>query len=368
MKSQNLAEATREPLVGTGQVVLVFLALVFHVSVNVSRSLTSIPSTHDVLFDGPLRQNKPIDNISVFYNLFAANQSEHDRVFNLAMDQLSNLQTYHKPVYVQSIGHPIPIPNTQILQHHTNASEIVTLQALWQYCQTHPYDKVVYLHSKGSYHPSDENDIMRRLLTKGALSKDCATTTPNICNVCSYRFSPFPHPHTPGNMWLSHCSYVKNLIEPTAFINDMDVLQTKLVTKPDTHGSCVGRGRWAAEHWVHSHPSVKPCDLYNNHEFAWGYDGLEEYTDGDFALSMAPRYHLDDWPLGCDFSDLAHRLKEYRMLYNMTPGEDWWGWNFWLGPHQDPLWPIRPRRKKKMNVPKPRQQHRARAQTRDDAW
>ncbi len=35
--------------------------------------------------------------------------------------------------------------------------------------------------------------------------------------------------------------------------------------------------------------------------------------------------------LSCEFSDLAHRLKEYRKLDNATPGLDWWGWKFWLG-------------------------------------
>lgn len=350
--------ATRRPLLGVPHAILLLLLLLVlqNLGSNLNRSLKSIPSFLDDTFDGPVgtssrRAQQRIDNIPVFYNLFAANDSEHDRVVHLATNQLSGLQTYHQPVYVHSIGYPLSIPNTTLLKHHINASEIVTLQSFWEYCQTHPTEKVIYLHSKGSYHPSEENDQMRGLLTKGALSNECARISHETCNVCSYRFAPFPHPHTPGNMFLAHCSYVNKLIEPKVFTNDMDAVEARLVTKQETHGACVGKGRWAAEHWVHSHPSVKPCDLYNNAAFAWGYDGLAEYQEGDFDLAIAPRYHLDDWPRGCEFSDLTHRLKEYRLLYNMTPGEDWWGWDFWLGPSDKPLWPIRPKYRKRRNTP-----------------
>lgn len=344
-------KTTRRPVLGVTQAILLFLFLALHLGSNIGRSLKSIPAFSDSFHGGPFAAPQHLDNIPVFYNLFAANKSEHDRVLNLTINQLSELQPHHRPVYVHSIGYPpsVSVPNTTLLQHHPNASEIVTLQSIWEYCQIHSEERVIYLHSKGAYHPSEENDQMRGLLTKGALSSACATVSPDICNVCSYRFAPFPHPHTPGNMFLAHCSYVKNLIEPKEFTNVMDAVETRLVTKPETHGSCVGKGRWAAEHWVHSHPSIKPCDLYNNSAFAWGYDGLAEYQEGDFDFAIAPRYHLDEWPSGCEFSDLTHRLKEYRFLYNMTPGEDWWGWNFWLGPSDEPLWPIRPRRKKKMN-------------------
>ena len=344
-----------EPLVDWCQVLFISIALILHLSANFNRSLTSIPLIQDPSFGYPLQVDEPNKNsdidIPVFYNVFVANQSEHGRVLDLATNQLSELRSYHSTLYVHSNGYPLSVPNATTTQHHTNGTEITTLQKLWQYCQRQPQQKVIYVHSKGSYHPSKENDIMRQLLTKGALSEQCAKTSPSTCNVCSYRFAPFPHPHTPGNMWLAHCSYVKDLIAPVKFIDDMEDVYKKLVTNPTMHESCVGKGRWAAEHWVHSHPSAKPCDLYTNDEFAWGYDGLAEYKKGDFDLRLAPRYRVNDWPLGCDFSDLQHRLKEYRLLYNMTPSQDWWGWNFWLGQNHDPILPVRRRRRpKKMRL------------------
>jgi hypothetical protein len=334
-----------------GHMLLLLAAVTFHLFVSLNRSTGSIHDGRTLsadILDQPQNEKK-LQNIPIFYNLYAANKSELERVYELAVDQLSNLQSHHNPIYVHSIGEHLHIPTTTLLQHHTNASELVTLHSLWNYCQRHPNDKVIYLHSKGSFHPSGENDQMRKLLTTGALSDECANL-PSTCNVCSYRFSPFPHPHTPGNMWLARCSYVRNLLEPSIFHSDMDAVEARLVFRPDVHGSCVGKGRFAAEHWVHSHPSVQPCDLYNNSAFFWGYDGLTEYKKEDFQLMTAPRYNVDDWPTGCEYSDMAHRIKEYRLLYNATPDQDWWGWRFWLGPPTKPYMPISARMKERLRA------------------
>lgn len=284
----------------------------------------------------PTQIESETTRIPVFYNLYASNQSEHDRVKLLAFGQLADLQPFHNPIYVHSIGYPVELPNTALIQHHKNANEHVTLHSLWEHCRGHPNEKVVYLHSKGSFHPSAANDQMRKLLTVGALSDECSMVSADQCNVCSYRFSPFPHPHTPGNMWMAHCSYINKLLDPNVFQNAMDEVYETLVQNKRAHDSCVGKGRYAAEHWVHSHPNVKPCDLYRNEHFSWGYEGLKEFDPKDFKLKPAPRYKLDQWPDGGDYSDLVHRLKEYRLLYNATPADDWWGWNFWLGPSDQP--------------------------------
>jgi hypothetical protein len=102
-----------------------------------------------------------------------------------------------------------------------------------------------------SFTPTPENDLLRRFLTKGALSEECANM-PTTCNVCSSRFSPLPHPHTSGNMWAARCDYVSRLIEPKdQFQRAMRQFRNK--------GSpvCTGRLRYALEHWIHSSPRVK---------------------------------------------------------------------------------------------------------------
>jgi hypothetical protein len=135
-------------------------------------------------------------------------------------------------------------------------------------------------------------------------------------------------------MWLARCSYVTKLLDPKIIQHEMEKIADIADKGRKIHPSCIGRDRFAAEHWIHSHPDVKPCDLYTNPNFTWGYDGLKTPigAPGDFALMPAPRYELGHWPIGCRQSNLRHRLKEYAILYNATPPSDWWGWNLW---HED---------------------------------
>ena len=208
------------------------------------------------------------------------------------------------------------------------------------------HQSVIYLHSKGSYRPFPNNDKLRRFLTRGALSNECAsihhtsqqsssssTTTSttasstacSVCNVCSSRMSPIPHSHTPGNMWLAKCNYIQYLYEPYQFENVMG-----------TPNACLGSGRYAAEHWVHSHPSNQPCDLYTNPTYVWGFEGIPsmEQFESHLQLDAAPRFLLDAYeiPHGACFHNgpwIRARIREYQRLYGIDkPDDDWWGWEF----------------------------------------
>jgi hypothetical protein len=130
--------------------------------------------------------------IPVFYNLFVAQESDAPRVRDIVTEQFAYLRPEHR-VHLHSIGYPIEIANTTLLQHHDEGDEIDTLHSLWEYCNIRPESKVVYMHSKGSFTPSKENDALRRFLTAGALSIECMEL-PDTCNICSSRMSPLPHP------------------------------------------------------------------------------------------------------------------------------------------------------------------------------
>ncbi len=52
----------------------------------------------------------------------------------------------------------------------------------------------------------------------------------------------------------------------------------------------IGTGRYAAEHWVHSHPSIEACDLSTS-DYIWDYYDIPKVRDG-VKLEAAPRY---DW-------------------------------------------------------------------------
>mmetsp|Transcript_16220 Transcript_16220/g.39836 ORF Transcript_16220/g.39836 Transcript_16220/m.39836 type:complete len:439 (-) Transcript_16220:393-1709(-) len=342
--------------------------------------------------------NKPNNNnIAVFYNLYISNESDVGRVARSIVDeQFQFFQPYHYPIYIHSIGHPLPqlfssssssssnnnstesmskteninmkhmitmMPNVDVsktvsLGHHDTGSELVSLQSLWEYCQntsSPTTTKVVYLHSKGSYTSTESNELLRRFITKGATSDACASISHDHdhhhhrsngdddsiavttkCNVCSSRFSPLPHPHTSGNMWLARCDYVQKLIEPKKFEDRMEEMGLR------GYPPCDGRQRYSLEHWIHSHPMVRPCDLYDNPSFTWNYDGIPTNVD-EFDISSigvlksAPRFDLNVYEKTmCKYDKDGHltgtlldRLQEYEILYEEQPSPDWWGWKLW---------------------------------------
>ncbi|KAG7341596.1 hypothetical protein IV203_023549 [Nitzschia inconspicua] len=279
-------------------------------------------------------------DIAVFYNLFVdpqAKELEIARVKRLVKEQLILKQSWHK-VYVNSIGLKVDcmfdnISDATLLKHFPEGSEIITLRSIYDYFQKYPTRKAIYLHSKGSYHPEPENEVLRQFLTRGALSEAAANANPSQCNVVSSRFSPTPHPHTPGNMWLAHCNYIKDLIPPNEFTGRMAHVEN--ITQTSHVDFYVGSGRYAAEHWIHSHPSVKPCDLYTDATYQWGYEGLTGTSganEGDFELKAAPRLPWSATETGFmgEFGKhLKHRLAEYKFPYGILPDSSWWGWKLW---------------------------------------
>jgi hypothetical protein len=155
--------------------------------------------------------------ILVFYNLFVAGAEDVERVQDIFDEQLTELDPRLHVINasITSLGHPLPnIPNHMIREHIAEGGdEGITLNAIWNYCRSNNNHetKVIYLHSKGSFHPSEKNDKLRRFITEGALSEECANL-PDTCDVCSSRMSPLPHSHTSGNMWLARCDYVAKLV------------------------------------------------------------------------------------------------------------------------------------------------------------
>ena len=189
----------------------------------------------------------PPSKIPIFYSLYVKDENYKSQVKDAVKNQLDMMiPDVHGPVFVNSIGTPLEIPNTVLIKHHDDdhdhghsdhgtTVEMASLQSLWEFCRepTNHNSSVVYLHSKWSHHPTMQTGKIRRFLTKGALSRECstiatkednaaATTTTTTCNVCSSRFTPVPHPHSRGNMWLARCSYIKDLIAPNEFSNRIE--------------------------------------------------------------------------------------------------------------------------------------------------
>jgi len=121
--------------------------------------------------------------------------------------------------------------------------------------------------------------------------------------------------------------------------------------------------RWAAEHWIHSHPTVEPCDVYTNPQFLFNYEHLPNLTSVQevhtrlfptttqstrttgrnsttnklIDLAAGPRYNLTRFSSTglCNNSGvgtLQDRLHEYKVIYKYNRQDipqSWWGWKFY---------------------------------------
>ena len=343
---------------------LISLQLGFHPENAVRLAFSVLP---------PQQQNDDNNNkIPVFYNLYIASPNDIPRVTKLMVEQFEYLLQVHDPIYIYSYGNgtrdwqnvtdhlakaarhnnrTTALANNNKIVHARHADtggERETLYQLWNYCRhqnNSNHRSVVYLHSKGSFHDMPANRHIRRFDTMGTLHRDCAaaaaaamssTTTQHHCNLCAARFSPLPHPHVPGNMWQADCAYIQQLYNPLHFQDAMEHV-TKWHRRNDFDWA-VGRNRHAYEHWVGSHPTLQPCDMYVKDDYVWGYGIVSNFVPEDFHIAPAPRFSQAQYqpnPTWWRGSSLDFRLAEYRALYhhhnNATtpmPDEHWWGWKF----------------------------------------
>jgi hypothetical protein len=118
----------------------------------------------------------------IFYNVYIPedNNTKQENAFRIIREQMQQrkLSDPKSPVFYTLIGSPnitdeFCQPNCQRLAHYPKGDEVNTLQALWDYCQSHPTELVTYIHDKGSFHHTEHNEKTRRTATKAAL--DCRT-------------------------------------------------------------------------------------------------------------------------------------------------------------------------------------------------
>jgi hypothetical protein len=296
---------------------------------------------------------------AIFYNIYIPNAEKKHRAISIVKEQLAERRNSRlldsADLFYVVIGYNATDEiqeecgkNCHLLQFTDKGDEGLTLQALYDYCLDHPDTLVTYLHDKGSLHPTPKNRHFRTLLTKGSFSDSCQmignSDADNSCNICGARFSPFPHMHMAGNMWTAQCSYIQKLLPPNQFGEKMENLMGAVmqqakgpsVPKPTFQQYqdeyFVGRNRFAMEHWLGSHPSVKPCDVYPG-EYLCGYIDLPKSTDvWNPSLQVAPRFPVSIFEKrsakGSWFCGQA-RLLEFQYLYGERPPADSFVWSFY---------------------------------------
>lgn len=242
-------------------------------------------------------------------------QSFIKKILEISSKRKVSLHWFWKPSLSQ---------NSTRNRHTKIVNEIQPLENLWYHCRVHSSSRVVYIHFRDLIRPHEVK--ISRFAAEGALSEQCLAASGD-CSVCSSQMSPFPFPHTPGNMWVARCDYVRKLMNPRRFGEQLRPLFNPNLTRQ----SCVGtKKRDSLSYWIYSHPSVRPCDLYNSSDFNWHYDVLP-VVGFPKKKEWAPRLQFERYSKKkkCRLQLLEERLKEYDVLYKKAPPSSWWGWNFY---------------------------------------
>lgn len=275
------------------------------------------------------RTNDPFPTI--FYNIFLPDTDDgYDRAVGIVEEQLQQIvQTLlvdrsnndDLTVFGIVIGRKLELPelcsdlhpnlHCLVLQHYENATETVTLQALYEHCAAPAGVKnfdgdsqvVVYLHSKGSYHDNAVNAAWRRALTAAALL--CSSRIDDdFCNLCGLQFYTQFTMFVPGNMWAADCAYVRQLLPPASTLylqKRQQVVQQFLLYRLKGHMKSqllrdrrdyFGLDRYAVEHWIGSHPDLRPCDMdpVGSLPAIFRRNAGVDSVASTFNFSLAPRH------------------------------------------------------------------------------
>ena len=137
-------------------------------------------------------------------------------------------------------------------------------------------------------------------------------------------------------MWAAQCRYIQKLYPIMDFeVAVNQTVQLYLSDCIDCPDFSVGTGRYANEHWLHTHLQVNPCDVYPDLRYFSGYPGFKTDDLQPFSLAKAPRqfptikngrFLKSEWTP--QFL-LRYRLQELQQLYNMTPGKDSFAWTWY---------------------------------------
>ncbi|GAB5357183.1 hypothetical protein AAMO2058_000352100 [Amorphochlora amoebiformis] len=232
-------------------------------------------------------------DITAFYHVFMPDV-ETPRANDIVKEQLetvlrSDMRERIKSIEITTVNKNVSIVGCDLC-HHTehflDGYEERSLEKVYDYCVQHPMEKVIYFHSKGTFHDRPLNALLRKTMMRSILSRECLdvaqTLQPYQCNVCGLRYSPFPHSHYSGNFFSADCSYISKLTRPSQSCELFKGASTMVFGEGNAFRfkdspQDFGLDRFASEYWVATHPDFVPCDVYNG-SFTWGYRG--ELVDG----------------------------------------------------------------------------------------
>lgn len=141
-----------------------YLGRVAEATLQNSQKRAQILKNNPSLKDDNNNNNKK-KRLWLFYNTIG----NHNATNNIIHNELLTRRNYNSLCTNPNV-------HCHHMAHYNNGYEVVTLQRLYEFCQSHNNFRVVYLHTKGSYHSKQYNNQWRIVLTNAALKKEMCTS------------------------------------------------------------------------------------------------------------------------------------------------------------------------------------------------
>ena len=191
--------------------------------------------------------NKERMSVGIFYHVAAGKNW-----MNVVRDQLTELAAFPKDIHVGFLGSEDDMKTFLNMCHDRQIFPIIeyqspnfelfeypTLEILWNYCQTHPNEFVIYLHNKCSFFHDPKDGfcfLWRRYMTWFLfhefmpLLKSTKTLNFSVAGSLAVYNGDANDFYFAGNFWVARSNYIATLSRPEMSNND----------------------RFFAEHWVYS--------------------------------------------------------------------------------------------------------------------
>ena len=152
-------------------------------------------------------------------------------------------------------------------------------------------------------------------------------------------------------MFVADCSYVRQLLPPDEFVKRQETLIGQVLLaelrRQLTFNIVPPRADYfglnnvhSLDHWIASHPSVRPCELSARDDW---HDWARRDDDGTFEWGLAPHRHsilavnvnrrviANTGLRRREYQFLAGHVLKWQSLYNVTPQQqrdDSWVWSW----------------------------------------
>ena len=151
---------------------------------------------------------EPLERTVGFFNVFEKDKEVFDKIIKEMIGSLESSGVLNDVFSIEYVyfgpnhtSYSIPSSSPKFVKSkasNSSGNEAVTLQLLHTHCARYPDDRVFYIHSKGSFHPSSSNNVLRRNLLKAVIF--CIHSSDSVMHgdVCGLRVSPVPYPQMSG--------------------------------------------------------------------------------------------------------------------------------------------------------------------------